>query len=67
MPSPKADEVVIKVMACGICGTDIHIFETDEGAATTPKGTLLGHEFSQIRSFAERASYHNPVTELRIK
>ena len=37
MPSPKADEVVIKVMACGICGTDIHIFETDEGAAATPR------------------------------
>lgn len=48
MPTPKADEVVIKVMACGICGTDIHIFEGDEGAAATPKGTVLGHEFSGV-------------------
>lgn len=47
-PSPKADEVVIKVMACGICGTDIHIFEGDEGAAATPRGTVLGHEFAGV-------------------
>ena len=25
-PTPKADEVVVKVDACGICGTDIHVF-----------------------------------------
>lgn len=48
MPEPKADEVIIKVMACGICGTDIHIFEGDEGAAQTPPGTVLGHEFSGV-------------------
>ena len=48
--SPKArdNEVVIKVMACGVCGTDIHIFDGDEGAAATPSGTVLGHEFSGI-------------------
>lgn len=48
MPQPNDDEIVIKVMACGICGTDIHIFDGDEGAAATPKGTVLGHEFSGI-------------------
>ena len=48
MPEPKSDEVIIKVMACGICGTDIHIFEGDEGAAQTPPGTVLGHEFSGV-------------------
>ena len=24
-PVPKENEVLIKVMACGICGTDLHI------------------------------------------
>ena len=48
MPELKDDEVLVKVMACGICGTDIHIFEGDEGAAATPRGTVLGHEFSGI-------------------
>lgn len=47
-PSPKKDEVLIEVKACGICGTDIHIFEGDEGAAPTPPGTVLGHEFSGV-------------------
>lgn len=41
-----SEDVLIKVYACGICGTDMHIFDGDEGAAPTPKGTVLGHEFS---------------------
>ena len=47
-PKPGKNEVLIKVMACGICGTDVHIFEGDEGAAATPAGTVLGHEFSGV-------------------
>lgn len=47
-PMVNAKEVLIKVMACGICGTDVHIFHGDEGAAPTPSGTILGHEFSGI-------------------
>ena len=49
IPMPKAkneEDVVIKVRACGICGTDMHIFDGDEGAAPTPAGTVLGHEFA---------------------
>lgn len=49
-PTPKDDEVLVKVMACGVCGTDIHIFEGDEGAAATPSGTVLGHEFAGVVS-----------------
>lgn len=46
MPSAGAGEVLVKVHACGICGTDVHIFHGDEGAAPTPAGTALGHEFA---------------------
>ncbi|MCQ2429475.1 MAG: zinc-dependent alcohol dehydrogenase family protein [Clostridia bacterium] len=46
MPAPRAGEVLVKVRACGICGTDVHIFNGDEGAAKTPAGTALGHEFA---------------------
>ena len=46
IPTPGADEVVLRVRACGICGTDMHIFDGDEGAAPTPSGTVLGHEFA---------------------
>ena len=48
IPEPKSDEVLIKVMACGICGTDVHIYHGDEGAAATPAGTVLGHEFAGV-------------------
>ena len=47
-PKARCGEVLVKVMACGICGTDVHIFHGDEGAAPTPAGTVLGHEFSGI-------------------
>ncbi len=48
MPKPDDNEVLIKVMACGICGTDVHIYKGDEGAAATPPQTILGHEFAGI-------------------
>lgn len=48
VPTPKVGEVLIKVMACGICGTDVHIFMGDEGAAATPAKTVLGHEFAGV-------------------
>ena len=46
VPVPREGQVQIKVHSCGICGTDIHIFEGDEGAAKSPAGTVLGHEFA---------------------
>lgn len=45
-PIPKSGEVLIEISACGICGTDVHIYEGDEGAAPSPAGIILGHEFS---------------------
>lgn len=49
MPTPTITDphmLLIKVKACGVCGTDMHIFDGDEGAAATPSGTVLGHEFA---------------------
>lgn len=46
IPEIGNDELLIRVRACGICGTDAHIFCGDEGAAPTPAGTVLGHEFA---------------------
>ena len=28
------NEILVKVKACGVCGTDIHIFNGEEGSAT---------------------------------
>lgn len=48
VPQPGEGQVLIKVMACGICGTDVHIYEGDKGCADCPTGTVIGHEFSGI-------------------
>jgi 2-desacetyl-2-hydroxyethyl bacteriochlorophyllide A dehydrogenase len=42
-PSPGADEVVIKVGACGICGTDVHIIDGEFPPTVYP--IVIGHEF----------------------
>ncbi len=42
-PTPGPDDVLIKVRAAGICGTDLHIFK-GEYEATYP--IIPGHEFS---------------------
>ncbi len=47
-PDIAPDEVLIQVKACGICGTDVHIFEGDKGAAEVMPPTILGHEFSGV-------------------
>lgn len=48
IPKMRENEVLIRVMACGVCGTDVHIFEGDKGAADCVPPTILGHEFSGI-------------------
>ncbi|SCI18133.1 L-threonine 3-dehydrogenase [uncultured Roseburia sp.] len=44
-PEPESRELLIKVMAAGICGTDIHIME-DAYPHSVP--VVLGHEFTGI-------------------
>lgn len=39
----SAEDVLIAVEACGICGTDLHILENPPGHPATP-GVVLGHE-----------------------
>ncbi|MBS7615562.1 zinc-dependent alcohol dehydrogenase family protein [Candidatus Bathyarchaeota archaeon] len=65
VPSPEysADEVLIKVHAAGICGTDIHIYR---GEWKTSMPIILGHEFSGViaevgRSVKEDLKVGDPV------
>lgn len=48
IPELLPEEILVKVMACGVCGTDVHIFEGAKGAAETHPPVILGHEFSGI-------------------
>ncbi|MBI2914991.1 MAG: zinc-binding dehydrogenase [Firmicutes bacterium] len=45
IPVPGSDEVLIRVGAAGICGTDVAIYRGAEGQVFYPP-VVLGHEFS---------------------
>ncbi len=46
IPKIKSDEVLIKVKATAICGTDLHIWNWDNWASKTIKTPMtVGHEF----------------------
>ena len=45
-PTPGINDVKIRVLMTGICGTDLHIYEWDAWAQKTiPLGLTIGHEF----------------------
>lgn len=51
IPEPASTEVLIEVQACGICGSDVHMLQTDEDGyifypGLTAFPCTLGHEFS---------------------
>ncbi len=43
----NADDVLIEVEACGVCGTDVHILEVPPAHPAIP-GVIMGHEFVGI-------------------
>ena len=48
VPAPQAgiNDVLIRVLMTGICGTDLHIYEWDDWAQSTiPIPLVIGHEF----------------------
>ena len=47
-PDIKENEVLIRVKACGVCGTDTHIFSGAQGATDCNPPVILGHEFSGV-------------------
>ena len=50
VPAVGPHDILIQVKACGVCGTDVHIYEGDKGAAEVTPPTILGHEFAGIIS-----------------
>ena len=43
-PNPAADDVVVRIRACGNCGSDIHGWDGSTGRRRTP--LIMGHEAS---------------------
>ncbi len=45
-PQPGINDVKVRVLMTGICGTDLHIYDWDEWARSTiPVPLVIGHEF----------------------
>ena len=50
-PKIAPDQVLIRIQACGVCGSDMHFYETDKDnyilyPGLTKFPSILGHEFS---------------------
>ena len=43
-PEPRPDEAIVRVAACGICGTDVHIIDGEFPLTRYP--IIPGHEFA---------------------
>lgn len=39
-------DVLVEVRACGVCGTDVHIYHGEKGSAEVTPPVVLGHEFA---------------------
>src|SRR3546814_7190018 len=42
-PSPRRGEVLVRVIACGVCHTDLHVIK---GEVAFPRPAVMGHEVS---------------------
>jgi len=57
-PTPEADEVVIRIAACGLCGTDLHLLKGE----FNPKYPLIpGHEYA-----GEVVALGSQVNDIRV-
>jgi L-iditol 2-dehydrogenase len=59
VPQPADDELLVRVKACGICGSDVHGFDGSTGRRIPP--IVMGHEAAGIVEAVGRR-----VTEFRV-
>ncbi len=52
IPRPPSREAPVQIRACDACGTGIHSFEGNPGAAGPALPAVLGHEVSSIAAKA---------------
>ena len=44
IPTPKPGELLVRLDACGVCHTDVHLREAADFPTGTPQPLILGHE-----------------------
>lgn len=57
----EQDEIIVNVKACGVCGTDLHMYHGDKGAFENSFPLVMGHEFSGVVS-----AVGNKVSRLKV-
>lgn len=62
IPEPKPDEILLKVEYCGVCGSDVHFYETGCIGTTPIVGDLiLGHECAgTVEAVGDRVKHLKP-------
>ena len=48
LPPLGENDLLIKNMACGVCGTDVHVYNGEVGSAEVNPPIILGHEYAGI-------------------
>jgi putative phosphonate catabolism associated alcohol dehydrogenase len=57
VPAPQGAEILVRVLGCTLCGSDIH---TADGRRGTPLPTILGHEIvGTIEAIGDSAPQHD--------
>lgn len=61
VPTPDADEVLVRVHTAGICGSDAHAYKYDESYHWIPIPRVMGHEYSgTVESVGENVTTFSP-------
>jgi len=47
-PEIKEDQILVEVKACGICGSDLHIYEWEPFIRWVPLPRIIGHEVAGV-------------------
>lgn len=67
-PTPKVNEYqgLLRVKACGVCGTDVHIHAGAQGTTDCNPPVILGHEFAgevvEVGSAVKRIKVGDHIT-----
>ncbi len=60
-PPLQPHQVLVENKACGVCGTDVHIYNGEPGSAEVTPPVVLGHEYSGIvRAVGEKVTTVKP-------
>lgn len=58
VPQVKPGEIEIDVSACGVCGSDVHMWKAGKGWGKIDGDFFMGHEFCGVVTDAGDSSFH---------